>query len=241
MGVRNFADPAVPLHNRLGNRLTSLVFRHLLGIPLSDTQTGLRAMSRDLMERLAQVEGERFEYESNVLLEMKKAAIPFVEVPIATIYIEDNATSHFRPVLDSIRIYGPILRFAGSSGASALVDLAAFSLLLWFLPPGWSLKGQIFAATSLARLLSSAVNYTLNRKAVFRSEAPTLRTLRRYYALCLVQMLASYGGVTLLAGLLRPGNAGKTALKFLVDSLLFLLSYRIQKEWVFSEKEGRPS
>ena len=105
LGCRNFDLPGVPPRSVAGNKTTSRLFRLLYGIRLSDTQTGLRAIPRSCLERFEQTEGERFEYETNMLLDMKRAGIPFVEQPIATIYDEEDYSSHYNAVKDSWRIF----------------------------------------------------------------------------------------------------------------------------------------
>ena len=77
LGCRDFSLPDVPPRSRFGNRTTSLVFKLFCGITLSDTQTGLRAIPRSAVETFTQVYGDRFEYETNMLLAMKPAGIPF--------------------------------------------------------------------------------------------------------------------------------------------------------------------
>lgn len=95
----------MPLRSKLGNTVTKNILYNLIGNKISDTQTGLRAMSFDVAKKLIEVPGERYEYETNVLMATRKKNIPIVEVSIDTIYIENNETSHFNPVKDSIRIY----------------------------------------------------------------------------------------------------------------------------------------
>ena len=56
-----------PLRSRIGNLLTRQLFRWVAGRRLSDTQSGLRCFSRALVPRLLALEGERYEYEMNVL------------------------------------------------------------------------------------------------------------------------------------------------------------------------------
>ena len=94
LGCRDFSLPHVPPRSRFGNKTTSGVFKLFCGITLSDTQTGLRAFPRDTLELMAQVGGDRFEYETNVLLAMKTNDLPFDEVKIRTVYIEENKSSH---------------------------------------------------------------------------------------------------------------------------------------------------
>lgn len=114
LGVRRF-DGVVPLRSRLGNTVTRLLFRALTGRAVRDTQTGLRAYPGALLGWLESVPGERFEYEMNVLLQAARAGHPIDEVVIATTYLQDNASSHFGSVTDSVRIYRPLLGFAASS------------------------------------------------------------------------------------------------------------------------------
>ena len=114
LGVRRF-DGAVPLRSKVGNTVTALLFRAVTGRPVQDTQTGLRAYPGDLLDWLQSVPGERFEYEMNVLLEAARAGHQIDEVVIATTYLDDNASSHFGSLTDSVRIYRPLLRFAATS------------------------------------------------------------------------------------------------------------------------------
>ena len=79
--------------------------KYLTGITVSDTQTGLRGIPAAFMQELLMVKGERFEFETNMLLETKVRRVSIIEVPIKTIYIEENKTSHFNPIKDSIKIY----------------------------------------------------------------------------------------------------------------------------------------
>lgn len=235
LGARSFSSEEVPLRSRLGNIITKNVFRFACGIKITDTQTGLRAVSRQYLPLLLEISGERYEYETNMLLEMKTHNIPFAEVTIRTIYLDDNDSSHFNPLKDSIKIYRTIFAFLASSLVSSLLDLALFylfiSLLTYLFPEGlWN----IVIATGGARIISSLCNYLLNCKKVFRSKNKS--SLARYYLLCALQFAASAGLVSLASSLLRAGNLGKTLIKAVIDVLLFLISYQIQREWVFKKK-----
>ena len=129
MGVRNFNDENVPARSRFGNKITRTVFRLLCGIKVSDTQTGLRAIPFEHLPLMLQIDGDRYEYETNQLFAVKQAGIEFKETVINTVYIEEHQTSHFRPIRDSIRIYGVIIKYIASSLASTLVDVSLFTLL----------------------------------------------------------------------------------------------------------------
>ena len=110
LGCRDFDAPGVPPRSVAGNKTTSRMFRLIYGIRLSDTQTGLRAIPRSCLERFEKIEGERFEYETNMLLDMKRGGIEFVEQPIATVYDEEDYSSHYNAFKDSWRILKIMLR-----------------------------------------------------------------------------------------------------------------------------------
>ena len=105
LGCRDFDLPGVPPRSVAGNKTTSRMFRLFYGIKLSDTQTGLRAIPRAFLERFCAIEGERFEYETNMLLQMKHAGIRFLEQPIETVYDPEDYSSHYNAVKDSWKIF----------------------------------------------------------------------------------------------------------------------------------------
>ena len=128
LGVRNFDLDHVPPKSRFGNKLTSTVFRLFCGLKVSDTQTGLRVFPRGIIPKMTEVSGERFEYETNMLLVCKQADIPLVEQTIETVYINANETTHFHPIKDSLRVYGIIIKFFLSSLLSFLLDYGLFNV-----------------------------------------------------------------------------------------------------------------
>ena len=169
LGSRDFSLKNVPDKSRFGNIITRNVFRLLCGVKINDTQTGLRALSNTLIERFLNIKGERYEYEMNMLIECAENGIPLCEVPIETIYIEKNESSHFNPISDSIKIYSLFMKFLLSSISSFLIDIGLFSLfsvLFAFLEE----TTAIWTATIGARVISSVCNYLLIRHAVFGSE-----------------------------------------------------------------------
>lgn len=104
LGVRKFEN-SVPLRSKFGNLLTRDVLDAFTGMKVSDTQTGLRVLPASWLERMLGVEGERYEFEMNMLLAAKEDGIPIREVGIATIYLDENQSSHFDVIRDSLRIY----------------------------------------------------------------------------------------------------------------------------------------
>lgn len=245
LGCRDFARPEVPPRSRMGNRITCAVFQIFCGMSISDTQTGLRAIPRRYLPALAAVAGERYEYETNMLLALKDQGIPWGEREIRTIYLEENRGSHFHTVRDSWRIYKLILarffRYTLSSLLCAVVDGVLFALLSSVLE--WKLWGMAHTAVAAggARLVSSLLNFNLNRRLVFCSGSHFGQALVRYYILVIVQYLAQLGLTQGLFQLLHIqheySTVRHTVIYVIVMMVLFVASYMIQRRWVFGEKE----
>ena len=237
LGSRDFDLPGVPPKSRSGNKLTSRVFQWLYGQYLPDTQTGLRAFRSEDLPFMAEVEGERYEYEMKVLIACARAKIPMIPVTIETIYENNNEGTHFHPLRDSWRIYrvllGSFIRFMGTSLVCVLIDQVAAWLLWRLLGAGSLPRNTVTAIGSYgARLISASCNYVLNRHVVFKSSSSLGRSVLRYILLCLAVITLSNLGVTLLH------NAGmnRTVAKIICDTILYFVNYRIQDRWIFADK-----
>lgn len=224
LGARAF-DGDVPLRSRFGNSATRVALRLVSGIKLRDTQTGLRGYPAPLLGWLTQIEGDRFEYELNVLLEAERHGIDILEVPIETIYIDGNASSHFRPITDSVRVYLPLAKFAMSSLGAAALD---FILVLGLVAAGVGL----LPAVVIARVSSATVNFTVNRRLVFDPSGRTRvgQTLAGYALLAGAVLAANYG---LLYVLYRRFGLNLALAKIVTESVLFSINYHAQRAFVF--------
>lgn len=221
LGSRQFARD-VPLRSKFGNRITRQVFRLATGAKLRDTQTGLRAFPRDLLAELLLLDGERYEYEMTVLAHLCRSGRRPLEVPIETVYLDGNRSSHFDPIRDSMRIYFVLLRFFASSLVASGIDFAGFSIT-------FALTHNVLASIVVGQL-SSLVNFALNKRYVFQSGVPLSRALLRYYLLVFAVAAVAYGSICGLTGYLG-WNVFLTKLG--VDSLLSLASFSIQRTLVF--------
>lgn len=237
LGVRDFSNPNVPARSKTGNRITSTVFKLFFGMKIADTQTGLRAFPKVYLSELLKAEGDRYEYETNMLFLMNRREIPFEQVQIATVYLDENKSSHFRVVRDSLRIYALIIKYLMSSVSAAVVDELAFYLFknLGFLA---ALPIPLtFVAAFLARVISSGMNYWMNANLVFHDNKDKV-TLVKYYMLALVQIGVSAVLVFLAESLFGISSPEVSTLaKAAIDTVLFFFSFRIQHKWVFNQAE----
>ena len=216
LGCRNFDQGNVPAKSEWGNKITRQVLKYLCGVAVSDTQTGLRGIPAAFMRHL---------------MEAGEQKVGIREVPIETVYLNDNKGSHFNPLLDSARIYLVFAKFLFSSLSSCIIDLVLFALFCSLtkerMPEAVS---YIVVSTVLARVVSAGYNFFLNYRVVFKSSGAVWKSAVRYFVLAVVQMLASAGLVSLLYGVL---GGSEVAVKILVDVFLFFISFMIQREIVY--------
>lgn len=230
LGCRTFNSKDIPLRSRFGNTLTCKVFKIFTGLDISDTQTGLRAIPINLLDFCMNLNGDRFEYETNMLISSKEKNIEIFEVPIETVYLEDNKTSHFQPLKDSFLIYKLFFKFMLTSVSSFVIDIGMFSLCCFLLRDKVHIYA-IFLATFIARIISSLYNYCINRYKVFNQSDKSNKSIIRYYILASMQLGISAFLVYILN---TTVNINLSILKMTVDCFLFVISFYIQREWVFA-------
>lgn len=234
LGCRDFDQKDVPKRSVLGNKITRSAMKSLCSVAVTDTQTGLRALGRSFMSRLITVAGERYEFETNMLLETNRAEVKIIEVPIKTVYINNNEGSHFNPIRDSIKIYALLLKFVAASLASSVVDISMFAIITSFIKPFTNMYIPI--ATVGARIVSAIFNYFINKNVVFQSGKSTVSSGIKYLILCIVQMTAS---ALLVMGIYSLLPLPETLIKVVVDIILFFISFQIQKTFIFGGTKCR--
>ncbi len=235
LGYRDFDSSNVPPKSKFGNKLTCFFFKLLHGAKLKDTQTGLRAIPTSLVNVYLDLSGERFEYETNMLIVTAMKHIPFCEIEIQTVYLNENKGTHFNPIRDSIAIYkllfSTFIKYTIVSLSSFILDIAIFQFIL-MLTGNLAETVRIFAATLIARILSSIYNFLMNKGVVFQKKERGIAMVIKYYILCVVQMGCSAGLVLLLY---RYLFIPETIVKVVVDTMLFVVSYQIQKRFIFKK------
>nr|HAT8713756.1 glycosyltransferase [Legionella jordanis] len=225
LGVRRLGNKEVPFRSRFGNNLTKFLFNLLTGSQITDTQTGLRAIPLELTQYLVANSGSRYEFEFEMFFTAREHHIPIQETLIDTIYIENNKGSHFHPVWDSLRIYFIFLRFCSASMCSFLLDFSLFSMFYYFsAKPAWS----VFTA----RLISSPVNFFLNKNISFRSNKKLLPASMQYFTLVIATVILSY---YLMIGINSLG-INLYISKIVAESLIYLFSFAVQYLLIFTRK-----
>ncbi len=227
-------DKDVPARSRAGNTITRHVYSAATGVHVHDTQTGLRAFHRSLIPRLLEIDGERYEYEINMLLTLAAEGVPIIEERIETVYENNNSGSHFRTVRDAARVYKEILKFSASSLASFAIDYCMFALLLAASGAAGVGNSLIFANVG-ARLVSGTANYTMNKKLVFRSRAGVAKSAAQYIMLAAFILAGNTTVLSILAGTL---GLNSMIAKLITEAIFFVISWTVQKYVIFYREDS---
>jgi len=223
MGVRRFSSD-VPIRSRIGNNITNRLFDCLIGKKLTDTQTGLRGIPMDFLPSILKIGANGYEFELDMLLACKYSGRRINEVPISTIYIDNNSGSHFNPVIDSMKIYYVLFRYLITSLITAMIDLIVFVLVI-------KVIGSIGMAQAMGRLIGLVFNYAAVSKLVFYSEQEHKTTLPKYLILVTVSGLISYFSINEISA-----NLGINIIlaKMVAESVIFLANFAIQRDFIFT-------
>jgi dolichol-phosphate mannosyltransferase len=226
LGARTFSGE-VPWRSRFGNLLTRIVLRAAIGSKLTDTQTGLRGIPAALAAQLPAIAANGYEFELEMLMAAHRSQVRIVEQPIRTIYQAGNPQSHFSPIVDSMKIYFVLLRFASVSLITAAIDNLVFLF-------AYGATGHILGSQALGRALAAAFQYGAVRRPVFHSERSHAQVLPKYLALLLVSGAASYAGIRALVAWL---GIGAVPAKLIVETLLFFGNFVVLRSFIF--RRGR--
>ena len=223
MGVRGF-DNDVPLRSKIGNSVTRYMFRMLMGQKLADTQSGLRGIPMSFIPRLLKIGSDGYEFELDMLLASKYSGRQIIEREIQTVYLEDNKSSHFDPLLDSMKIYFVLFRFMFASAMTAIIDYTVFLIVFTF-------TSNLISSQVAARLTAMIFNYTAVRKLVFYSEQKHSRTFPKYAALVFISGSLSYLMINLL---LEFTSLNVISAKVVSELTIFLANFAIQRDFIFT-------
>ncbi len=228
LGVREF-DQNVPLRSQFGNQVTKWIFRLLIGVKLTDTQTGLRGIPTHFLPELMHIKSRGYEFELDMLILAHKHQLNFHQITIDTVYENNNQSSHFNPVIDSLKIYYVFFRFLLFAIVSGLLDYLAFTLMYFFI-------GHIFFAEAFARIFSGTCNFLFNKELVFRSKNAVTVEALKYTLLCTVNLGLSYAMISSMVYLGASVHLSKLAALF----VLFFANFAIQQLFIFTSPQTEP-
>ena len=225
LGARGF-DTEVPFRSRFGNSLTRTIMRAVTGQKLTDTQTGLRGIPLDFIPAVLRLKPTGYDLELDMLVSCRNTGRPIREIPIETIYIEGNRSSHFNPMRDSMRIYFVFVRFVGVSLVTAAIDNGLFMAAIHLFP-------NVLLCQAISRLIAGTFQFMAVRRGVFHSESSVAPAMAKFWTLVIFSGALSY---LLIQSILRNTSIGVVPAKLAAETTLFLLSFVVQRDFVFGRK-----
>ncbi|MCK9582120.1 MAG: bifunctional glycosyltransferase family 2/GtrA family protein [Endomicrobiales bacterium] len=225
LGVRQF-NQNIPFRSKIGNEITKIIFWLITSKKVSDTQTGLRGIPKSMLNDLVAIKSSGYDYEMDMLIYACKRKVILTEVNIETKYENNNASSHFNPLLDSLKIYYVLFRFLISSFAASIIDTIMFVLFQYII-------GNILISIICSRLISATINFRMTKSYVFYSKGNIYKEVAKYSLLAITLMLVSYESIKYLSNTLQVNIY---MAKIFTETMLFVFSFAIQKIYIFRKK-----
>jgi len=223
LGHRTFSKD-IPLKSYVGNNISKFIYKILLGKNFKDTQTGLRGLSRFFMKKCLTIKSNRFEFETEQLAISVQQNLHIIEIPIETIYIEDNKASSFRPLVDSFKIYFVLFRYGLSSIITAIVDFIVFMIALSF-------GSNVLVANILARTASIGVQFTLLDKYVFHTKTKILSFVFFAAYVYIMGIISAMSQISIVDHF----NISVITAKILIEGLLFFVNFAVLRLYIFTK------
>jgi len=239
LGQRGKRDRTLSKRGHFGNRMTSLAISLVCDFDIPDPLSGLRGIPARYIPLFLNTKGDAYDFETNMILDMKRHDVPFRTFPILGEYFADGSKSHYRPLRDSVKITAELLRFfgqqfkyLGSSLGCYAAEYVLFHLFLLYLPElGVTLSNYI------CRLFSGTVNFLINKHIVFGVKKNNSTTILKYIALVILVMMASTQLIVIFNRIFHTeANTAAKFIKIPVDVAMFFVGYFLQKKWVFKKK-----
>ncbi|MEF9990346.1 MAG: GtrA family protein [Christensenellaceae bacterium] len=211
--------------------LPQKIYGFLSGISAADITSSLIALSRATLILMTQMKSSNKNFRQNILLEARQNSIEIKEIPTNLLQTQ---TLSWGILTSSVKLYLIFIKFSISATIAYIVDIGSFYLLSKLLF-GLTDEFKILTATVLSRILCSIATYFLNKGAVFKSQARSTGTVVRFVILSAGQLVASWLLVWGLGSLLGGSDAVNTLLKVVVDFVIFMASFTLQRDWVFKK------
>jgi glycosyltransferase involved in cell wall biosynthesis len=225
LGVREF-PPDIPLRSRLGNLSTRWLFGLAFRTKITDTQTGLRGISRGELPNLIAIEVNRYDFEFEALIRLVRKG-GLIQLPISTVYEPGNPSSHFNPLLDSARIYAVFARHVSAVSLLGIFDWLMFTLFSAF-------HLSILSSLVAARIISVIVYFFVARSLVFRSSGNIFLQAVLFVLLATGNVLLLWPFITFAHEML---GAPKSLAMLIGNALMFGSNFLWQNYVIFMRKE----
>lgn len=226
IGVRKF-DGKVPFRSSIGNKATRVIFKMMFGKKILDTQSGLRIFSLDFAKLILSIPYNGYEFEMQMLILACNKNKTILQVPIETIYINNNANSNFNPIFDSLSIYFVLFRHIGNSLVTAAIDYIVFVI-------AFSLGYSLLSCMIAGRVIAGSFNFFVGKMVVFKTKANLKFEIISYIALTIILMLISMQGIKFIS---QQSGISEIIIKPICEVMIFAISFLVQRFFIFIAKD----
>lgn len=225
VGRRSF-DSSTPFKSRIGNFVASILFFLKHQTWVNDTQVGLRFIPAEYFSELLSAPGDRYEFEMQFLEIIFSKNLPATFIPIKTKYHDaQNSASHFRPILDSIRVLNVLARHILVAIASFFLDIILFSIVYF-------ISEDVMMSTYIARIFSATLNFLSARNLVFNGSGSYRHHFLKYAVVAMLSATLS-GSLLHYLSTTEFATSSMVALKILVDLGIFIINFILLRHVVF--------
>lgn len=221
IGYRKF-DSRVPARNRIGNIISQFMYDLITGMKFKDTQSGLRSIPREVLEKSLLFKSNGYEFETEQLLYIAKYRRNiYKEIEIETIYKKDYK-SHFNPVLDSMLIYFILFRHTLSSLSGGIVDVLAFTFLFTF-------TNNIYFSNLTSRLVSTMVQFIFFKNFTYKFKPKPIKIF------LFILLVAFVGTVSAIVQkeLSTIFDINFILIKIITEITFFFINFLVIKNFIF--------
>lgn len=220
IGARQFGKD-VPFRSLFGNLVSRHVFKFLYGKVFTDTQTGLRGLPMRFVNEIITMPYNGYEFEAECLVLAVQEKFKTQEVKIDTVYLDNNATSHFDPIVDSLKIYYVFFRYLIMGLFSFLIDIGVFIAI-------YDSSHQLFTSLIIARVISATFNFYKNQYLIYRSTSKktAIKQAKKYLVFSTVIFLLSFFAIK---ALLPVWHVPTLRIKVLTDITLYIVNFVLQR------------
>ena len=218
--------------DRLACSIKHLLYRRYTGIDVYGETNCLKAFSDELLLYFLDIRDNHYDHDINLLIKCREHDIPVMEIKTKT--TKPIGNTHWVDVIHSAYIrHQNIIKFASSSFTAFLIDYGVYSLILAIGTERINFINLTFANIA-ARVVSSTVNFTINRKFVFKSNQSLQRSAAQFFTLAAVILACNSVVLNFLANVL---NINHYIAKIMTEMFFFVFNYTLQNFVIFRKKK----
>lgn len=217
---------------RLRGITKHIFYRRYVGIDVYGEANCLKGFSSQLLPDFLDIRDKTFNHEINLLLNCKEYDIPVME--IKTKSTNPPGSSHWIDVIHTTYLrHKNVIKFSCSSFIAFLTDYLLYTAILLWVEPRINFVNLTFANIA-ARIVSSSVNFTINRKFVFKSNSNLQKSAAQFFSLAAFILFCNSVVLNFLANIL---NINHYFAKIITEMFFFLFNYTIQNFVIFKKNK----